>query len=74
MCGMLFLVSVDPSNLDRAREIAAHPELVPVGILYRNDEVPRYEELRMPEKTHTPEMVGEALNSEFDRFTIEPVP
>ena len=36
----------DPSDLDRAREIASSEDPIPVGILYRNPNVPCYEETR----------------------------
>jgi len=36
----------DPADLNRAREIAADSDNIPVGVLYRNPEVPCYEEHR----------------------------
>ena len=36
----------DPSDIDRAREIASEHDPIPVGILYRNPAVPCYEDLR----------------------------
>jgi 2-oxoglutarate ferredoxin oxidoreductase subunit beta len=63
----------DPSDLSRARDLASNEEVVPVGILYRNDDVPRYEDVRRRDKAQTPEMIEEALNEEFDNFTVEPV-
>ena len=36
----------DPADLNRAREIAADSDNIPVGVLYRNPEVPCYEDLR----------------------------
>ena len=36
----------DPANMNRAREIASTDDPVPVGILYRNPDVPCYEDLR----------------------------
>jgi 2-oxoglutarate/2-oxoacid ferredoxin oxidoreductase subunit beta len=36
----------DPSDIDRAREIASIDDPIPVGILYRNPAVPCYEEVR----------------------------
>jgi hypothetical protein len=35
--------------------------------------VPCYEDVRRREKAQTPEMIEEALNEEFDDFTVEPV-
>ncbi|HUG99544.1 MAG TPA: thiamine pyrophosphate-dependent enzyme [Gammaproteobacteria bacterium] len=62
----------DPSDIDRAREIASGLDPVPVGILYRNPEVPCYEEIRKAGRQRTPEMVRVGLESEFDKFTVWP--
>jgi 2-oxoglutarate ferredoxin oxidoreductase subunit beta len=62
----------DPSDLNRARELASDTDVPPVGVLYRNDDVPCYEDVRRRDKGQTPEMIEEALNEEFDNFTVEP--
>jgi 2-oxoglutarate/2-oxoacid ferredoxin oxidoreductase subunit beta len=62
----------DPSDIDRAREIASSLDPVPVGILYRNPEIPCYDELRRAGTQRTPEMVQVGLESEFDKFTVWP--
>ncbi len=62
----------DPSNIDRAREIASAHEFMPVGILYRNPAVPCYEDLRLSSKLHTPELTRAGLNAEFDKYTVWP--
>jgi 2-oxoglutarate ferredoxin oxidoreductase subunit beta len=62
----------DPSNINRAREIASMEDDIPVGILYRNEEVPCYEDLRWSNKLRTAEYVRAGLESEFDKFTIWP--
>ena len=62
----------DPSNLDRAREIASVNDPIPVGILYRNPDVPCYEDLRRTEHIRTPELVRAGLEAEFDKFTVWP--
>ena len=62
----------DPADIDRAREIASGLDPVPVGILYRNPEVPCYEEIRGAGRQRTPEMVRVGLESEFDKFTVWP--
>jgi 2-oxoglutarate ferredoxin oxidoreductase subunit beta len=62
----------DPADLKRAKEIAAIGDRVPVGVLYRNDDVPRYEEAREAEGLYAPQAVEAALNAELDRFTIWP--
>ncbi len=60
----------DPLDMNRARELASNLEITPVGILYRNEEIPCYEELRRREQSFTPAMIGRALNTEFDKFTV----
>ena len=62
----------DPRNLDRAREIASMTDRVPVGILYRNSDVPCYEEIRKPDQAYTPDMIKAVIEQEFDKFTIRP--
>jgi 2-oxoglutarate ferredoxin oxidoreductase subunit beta len=62
----------DPSNLSAARDIAAITDTIPVGILYRNPDVPRYEELRGSDVLRTPELVKTGLEAEFDKFTVWP--
>ena len=62
----------DPSNLHRAREIASGTDPIPVGILYRNPEVPCYEETRHAGQLRTAEYVKTGLEAEFDKFTVWP--
>ncbi|MBM3879216.1 MAG: 2-oxoglutarate oxidoreductase [Verrucomicrobia bacterium] len=62
----------DPADLNRARELSSHPELMPIGILYRNEQVPCYEDVRRRTQTFTPEMIARVLDEEFDQFTVEP--
>jgi len=62
----------DPSNINRAREIASDIDPIPVGILYRNEDVPCYEELRASTVLRTPELVRTGLDKEFDKYTIWP--
>jgi 2-oxoglutarate ferredoxin oxidoreductase subunit beta len=61
----------DPSDIAAAREFASSSDIVPVGILYRNDEVPCYEDVRRPDHIFTPEMIERAFNAELDNFTVE---
>jgi len=65
-------VQHDPSNLDRAREIASNTDLIPVGILYRNPAVPCYEDLRASRELRTTEYLRKGLEAEFDKFTVWP--
>ena len=62
----------DASSIDRAREVASRSDPIPVGILYRNADVPRYEDLRRSPKLHTPQLVRAGLEAEFDKFTVWP--
>jgi len=62
----------DPANLNRAREIAGSNDPIPVGILYKNPEIPCYEDLRSSTVLRTPELVKSGLEKEFDKYTIWP--
>ena len=62
----------DPQNLNRAREIAANTDVIPVGILYRNPAVPCYEDLRRGGQLRTDEYIRAGLEAEFDKFTVWP--
>jgi 2-oxoglutarate ferredoxin oxidoreductase subunit beta len=62
----------DPSDIDAARKLAGDGDVIPVGILYRDDEVPCYEDLRRSPALRTPELVQRSLEAELDKFTIWP--
>ena len=62
----------DPSNLDRARKLASNSDQIPVGILYRNPDVPCYEELRYSAEPRPVEYIKAGLEAQFDKFTIHP--
>jgi 2-oxoglutarate ferredoxin oxidoreductase subunit beta len=62
----------DPSNIDRAREIASISDQVPVGILYRNRTALRYSEIRDPDRPYPADTVKAVLEEEFDKFTAWP--
>ena len=62
----------DPSNLHLAREVASMEDPIPVGILYRNESVPCYEDIRHAGELHTSEQVRAGLEAEFDKYTIWP--
>jgi 2-oxoglutarate ferredoxin oxidoreductase subunit beta len=62
----------DAFNLHRAREVASQMDPIPVGILYRNESVPCYEDLRRSPKLRTTEMVRSGLEAELDKFTVWP--
>ncbi len=60
----------DPSDINRAREIASLTDQTPVGILYHNPDVPCYDDVRRPDKVFTPEMIKAGFESELDKFTV----
>jgi 2-oxoglutarate ferredoxin oxidoreductase subunit beta len=62
----------DASSLDRAREVASQTDPIPVGILYRNQSVPCYEDLRRSPKLRSAQMVRAGLEAELDKFTVWP--
>jgi 2-oxoglutarate ferredoxin oxidoreductase subunit beta len=62
----------DPSNLNRARELASSEDPIPVGILYRNPAVPCYEDMRAIQQLRTPELIQRGLEAELDKFTVWP--
>ncbi len=62
----------DPADLHRAREIASIDDPIPVGIFYRNEDMPRYEDIRDADRPYTPETTKAVLEKEFDKFTIWP--
>ncbi|MFH1044263.1 MAG: thiamine pyrophosphate-dependent enzyme [Pseudomonadota bacterium] len=62
----------DPSDINRAREIASGHDSMPVGILYRNPDVPCYENLRLSDKLRTADLTRAGLNAELDKYTVWP--
>jgi 2-oxoglutarate ferredoxin oxidoreductase subunit beta len=62
----------DPLDLNRAREFAGLEDVVPVGIFYRNENVPRYEDIRKPKRVPSSEQIEKTLNKAFDKFGIIP--
>jgi 2-oxoglutarate ferredoxin oxidoreductase subunit beta len=62
----------DPSDVHRARETASMVDQIPVGILYRDAAVPRYEDIRKATRACTPDTVQAGLEKEFDKFTVWP--
>ena len=63
-------VNHDPSDLDRAMELAMKDDKRVVGILYKNAKVPCYEDIRRPTKAFTSHMSRVALEGEFDKFEV----
>ena len=59
----------DPRNLAAARELAADSSRLRLGVLYRNESNPRYEETRhLP--LHTAEDKIRILNEELDKYAV----
>jgi 2-oxoglutarate ferredoxin oxidoreductase subunit beta len=52
--------------------MAASMDPIPVGILYRNPDVPCYEDLRAATTLRTAGLVRRGLEAEFDKFTVWP--
>jgi len=65
-------VAHDPADLDAARRVASGTDPIPVGILYRNPDVPCYEDLRRSPKLRTPDYIRAGFEAELDKFTIWP--
>ena len=66
------IVTHDPSEKLQANYYAEMTDKLPIGILYKNESVPTYDELRKPERTVTTQVKQEALEQEFDKFGINP--
>ena len=62
----------DPSDINRAREIASDTSVIPVGILYRNPAVPCYEDVLRPRTLRTAEVARARLDAELDKHTVWP--
>jgi 2-oxoglutarate ferredoxin oxidoreductase subunit beta len=62
----------DPANLVDARRIVGTSERIPVGIIYRNSDVPCYDDMRAPDRLFTPDLIKQGLEAELDKFTIRP--
>lgn len=60
----------DPSDLEGARRIAQRDDVIPIGLLYRNEDCPRYDEFTQRGLGMTIEAKLQALEQEFDRFAI----
>jgi 2-oxoglutarate ferredoxin oxidoreductase subunit beta len=59
----------DPSDLDQARRLAHESDVVRIGLFYRNESLPRYEETRRV-ATLTPEEKLRRLDAEMDRYVV----
>ncbi len=62
----------DPRDIAAARAIASADDPIPVGILYQDPSVPRYEEIRHAGPVRTPASIRRGLEAELDKITIWP--
>ncbi len=59
----------DPRDLDAARRFAEDMSVIRLGLFFRDEERPRYEELRRPPKKTVEEKL-QLLEEEFDRYAV----
>ena len=60
----------DPLDIHRAREIASDTDLIPVGILYRNPDVPCYEDTRHSGALRTVDAIKKNFEYELDKYSV----
>ena len=63
-------VEHDPMDIHRAREIASNTDTIPVGILYRNPQVPCYEDTRHSGALRTAEAIRTNFEAELDKYSV----
>jgi hypothetical protein len=59
----------DPSDLDTARRLAEDGERIRLGVFFRDENRPRYDEIRRPPKVSTNERLA-LLNAELDKYAV----
>ena len=59
----------DPNNLDLARAIGEPSKKVRLGLLYKNESLPRYEETRRLPAYDAQQKIAK-LNAEFDKYAV----
>jgi len=62
-------VGHDPHDLDAARRMAGNTERVTLGVFYRNDSIPRYEDTRRVPPRTAAERVA-LIDAELDRYAV----
>jgi 2-oxoglutarate ferredoxin oxidoreductase subunit beta len=60
----------DPTNLSRARDVAGNDDVMPIGLIYRNNDAQRYDKVSAQGIGTPPEMRMKAVQAEIDRFLI----
>jgi 2-oxoglutarate ferredoxin oxidoreductase subunit beta len=63
-------VTHDPSNLVQAMAVANQTDVLPIGLLYQNEDMPIYNDYSSVGIHATPEDKMNALNYQLDRFAI----
>ena len=63
-------VEHDPRDINRAREIASNTDIIPVGILYQNKDVPCYEDTRRSGVLRTVDLVRKNFEAELDKYSV----
>jgi len=64
------MVNHDPTDLNKARELAASEENIFLGLFYKNSDAPCYDDYGASNLGFTVEQKTEALNKELDRYAI----
>jgi 2-oxoglutarate ferredoxin oxidoreductase subunit beta len=64
------LVEHDPLDIHRAREIASNTDIIPVGILYQNPDVPCYEDTRHSGALRTVDAIRKSFEYELDKYSV----
>jgi len=60
----------DPGNLSQARELAEDGEKIRLGLFFRDEKRPCYDEIRRPSKKISASERVALLNSELDRYAV----
>ena len=59
----------DPRNIDEARSLARRTDMLRLGVFFRDDSLPTYEEVRAVPPV-TPQEKIKRLNQEFERYAV----
>ena len=64
------VIDHDPSDIDKAREIAGIEDTIPIGLLFQDRSRPRYNEHGAHNLSVSPDERLSVLNREFDRYSV----
>ncbi len=59
----------DPSDIDAARRLAETSDQIRLGVFFRDENRPRYDEIRRPRKISSSERMA-LLNAELDKYAV----